>query len=96
MTSNSKSGSRSECHRSASVSNSSRNLETVNGECTHGGSAADLSKIAHKLHQLEIGQKKIIHLLNNLDKELSARICCPKHHTSSSTGSFKTEAVVAW
>ena len=63
----------------------------------------DAAKIIQKLHQLEVGQKKIIHLLNNLDKELSAREsrqrnCCFKHNNGSSikstttTGSFKTES----
>ena len=66
----------------------------------------DAAKIIQKLHQLEVGQKKIIHLLNNLDKELSARAerqrhqCCFKHNNSSLnngslksiTGSFKTES----
>ena len=49
----------------------------------------DAAKIIQKLHQLEVGQKKIIHLLNNLDKELSAREsrqrnCCFKHNNGSS------------
>ena len=61
----------------------------------------DAAKIIQKLHQLEVGQKKIIHLLNNLDKELSAREsrqrnCCFKHNngikSTTTTGSFKTES----
>ena len=65
----------------------------------------DAAQIIQKLHQLEVGQKKIIHLLNNLDKELSAREkrqgqCCFKHNNSSlnngsiksTSRSFKTES----
>ena len=63
----------------------------------------DAAHIIQKLHQLEVGQKKIIHLLNNLDKELSAREkrqCCFKHNNislnngtiKSTSRSFKTES----
>ena len=63
----------------------------------------DAAQIIQKLHQLEVGQKKIIHLLNNLDKELSAREkrqCCFKHNNislnngtiKSTSRSFKTES----
>jgi hypothetical protein len=39
-------------------------------------------KVAHKLHQLEVGQRKIIQLLTSIEKELSARekLCCSKHY----------------
>lgn len=56
----------------------------------------DAAQIIQKLHQLEVGQKKIIHLLKNLDKELSAREkrqgqCCFKHNNSSlNNGSIKS------
>jgi hypothetical protein len=40
------------------------------------------SKVVHKLHQLEVGQRKIIQLLTSIEKELSARekLCCSKHY----------------
>lgn len=42
----------------------------------------NVTKVAHKLHQLEAGQRKIIQLLTSIEKELSARekFCCSKHH----------------
>ena len=95
-------GGRVQCH--CCTSNAFRsNAVAMNGdECpasaTNIAANADVAKIAHKLHQLEIGQKKIIQLLNHLDKELSARVgCCSaavvaqQHPSSTAAGSFKTE-----
>jgi len=56
-----------------------------------------LHKIALKLHQIECGQRKIIQLLLNLDKELSAKeksgSHCSKHSSSnqSKTGWVREE-----
>ena len=66
----------------------------LNGDSVHS-QKDDAQKIIHKLQQLEAGQKKIIHLLNNLDKELSAREKrqqqnCFKHNNTT-TGSVKTD-----
>ena len=52
-----------------------------NGECCD--TLASVNKVAHKLHQLELGQRKIIHLLTSIEKELSSREknCCTKHQS---------------
>lgn len=77
-------------HRDSCTKCSSKNPPEANGaiangldSCQHTPHNSDnVSKVAHKLHQLEMGQRKIIQLLTSIEKELSAKekSCCSKHH----------------
>ena len=60
-----------------------------NGEDS-GHENTELAKLMHKLHQLEVGQRKIIHLLTNLDRELGAKEKLSGSHCARhSSGSLK-------
>ena len=68
-----------------------------NGQKECCDTVQSVNKVAHKLHQLEVGQRKIIQLLTSIEKELSAKekFCCAKHLTiSSAAGSLKTVEIL--
>lgn len=88
-------------HRDPCTKCSSKNPAEANGgpiangvdSCQHTQHNSDnASKVVHKLHQLEVGQRKIIQLLTSIEKELSARekLCCSKHYLQHQQGQNAT------
>lgn len=82
-------------HRDPCTKCSSKNPPEANGvdSCQHTQHNSDNApKVAHKLHQLEVGQRKIIQLLTSIEKELSARekLCCSKHYHQHQQGQNAT------
>ena len=65
------------------LNNGTNSEQQCTGQVLCSQQCEALHKIALKLHQIECGQRKIIQLLLNLDKELSAKeksgSHCSKH-----------------
>lgn len=68
---------------SSASSSTSSSIMANGGEDIKCAAVLEAAKIAHRLHQLELGQRKMLHILTRLESEL----CCGVGSSASNSGS---------